>query len=544
MPLLKDMPFEEVAALRAAEKDIDEAYLSNSLLGDNLGTAVWAILSFVEDVALRPLVQGSPEPPHHAAAVADDALNALKFPLVWLHAMCDRSGALRCKIDGPRYQASWDLFDLALEYFGFSGPFEYWNKGELGLRIEGTQIIPELDFEKIAEYEAYNRLIDYKEYRDDPPGVEDLAADLDSRVHVKGDRFTIRVTPRVVERVIASLEAVLLQQFTLPENWKFPRYSLKEFRLVYLVIFALAAIQRRARIVAAAQGCMGLGLLDAILVTSKEGIISRVARYTGLPIPPIKAVLDDLTYGSRQLNPDPALQPLIHLSRDEYAVSPFLWLHRSPERNLCALLNRLPEERAVYSRLKAEKEELMRGSLEAAAEAKGWRTVRGKIPGRDDLGDIDLAIISDAEASCLLLELKWFIAPAEVREILDRRKELEKGITQVQSRIVAVRAGCPACGSFLSMNPKVIDGVVVSRNWIGDSSIQTRLWPVITQQHLIEKLKTAETLLSIMAWLRERRYLPIQGKHFSVERAKVQIGKWGTEWYGINALIDVPFLPL
>jgi hypothetical protein len=544
MPLLKNMPAEEVAGLRAAEEDIDKAYSDNPLLRDNLGTAVWAILSFVEDLALRPVIQGRREPPHRAAAIIDETLNALKFPMVWLHATCERSGALRRNYDATRYQAAWDLLDLAKRYYGFSGPFQYWSKSELGLRLEGNRIIAELDFEKTAEYEAYNRLIDYKEDQGEPPEAEALAADLDSRVRVKGDRFTISVTPRVVERVIASVEAVFLQRFTLPETWQFSQYSLGEFRLVYLAVFALSVIQRRARLVATAQGCVGLGLLDAVIVTSKEGLISRVARYTGLPMPPIRAVLEDLTYGNRQLNPDPALQPLIRLSKDEYAVSPFLWMHSAPERNLCALLNRLPEERTIYSGLKAEKEGLMRSLVEAAAKSKGWRTVRGKIPGRDDLGDIDLAIISDAEASCLLLELKWFIAPAEVREIFDRREELQKGITQVQSRIQAVRAGCPACRSFLALNPNVIDGVVVSRNWIGDSSIQKQSSPVIAQQHLVAKLNAAETLLSIIEWLRERRYLPIRGTHFSIERAEIRIGKWATDWYAINSLIDDPFLPL
>ena len=62
---------------------------------------------------------------------------------------------------------------------------------------------------------------------------------------------------------------------------------------------------------------MGLGLLDAVIVTPIKGLISRVARYSGLPAAPVRAVLEDLTYGSRQLNPDPALQPLIRLSKDE-----------------------------------------------------------------------------------------------------------------------------------------------------------------------------------------------------------------------------------
>ena len=47
------------------------------------------------------------------------------------------------------------------------------------------------------------------------------------------------------------------------------------------------------------------------------------------------------------------------------------------------------------------------------------------------LPDVDLAIISDSEKMCLLLELKWFIDPAEAREIIEKSEEIEKGISQV-----------------------------------------------------------------------------------------------------------------
>ena len=205
----------------------------HGLLGESLGTAVWAVLSFVEDLQLRSKVRGRTEPPHRYAAVVDETLNALKYPMAWLHRGCQTCGALRRCYDPTRYQGGRDILELAKRYYGFSGPFQYWSKGELGLRLEGTRVIAELDFENTAEYEAYNRLMDYRVVR------------------VKGTRFTINVNPRLMKRVIASVESVFGERFTLPECWAFSRYTLREFRLVYLAMFALAAIQYRARLVAA-----------------------------------------------------------------------------------------------------------------------------------------------------------------------------------------------------------------------------------------------------------------------------------------------------
>ena len=129
MPLLKNMTPEEVVALRAAEREIDSAYAENPLLRESLGTAVWQVLSFVEDLQLRPIVQGLTEPSHRWAAGVDETLNALKFPMAWLHRGCSRVGAFHRGYEPTRYQGGWDILELARRYYGFTGPFQYWNKG-------------------------------------------------------------------------------------------------------------------------------------------------------------------------------------------------------------------------------------------------------------------------------------------------------------------------------------------------------------------------------------------------------------------------------
>jgi hypothetical protein len=46
--------------------------------------------------------------------------------------------------------------------------------------------------------------------------------------------------------------------------------------------------------------------------------------------------------------------------------------------------------------------------------------------------DVDLAIIDHRNKACLCLQLKWFIQPAEIREIHDRTKDLADGIRQAK----------------------------------------------------------------------------------------------------------------
>lgn len=505
-------------------------------MGEHRGTAIWQVLSFVEDWELRPLVTGRVENPSRQVALVDQLLNAIKLPLLWIHKSCRNEGDVITKYNESYYQAAWDIVELAKRCYGFSGPFEYWHRNELGLRLDSSTIISEIDLQNVSKYEAYNRILDCKVQLESQPASRDSIYKVASRVNVKLERFTINPNPKEVGEIVSDLEAVFARCFTLPEQWQFSRYSIRQFQMVYLVMVSICMIQKYARLVAANRGCVGAGINDAVIVTRKADLIARVSRYTGLRAITVQAILDDLTYGYRQERPDPALQPLIPLFKDKYAVAPFLWINTNPERNMCVLLNRLPEEREIYLRLTRQKEEKMRGALESVVNSKGWRTLHGEMPGRADLGDIDLVIISDSEEVCLLLEFKWFIAPAEVREIYDRRKELMKGIAQIQRRVEVVGNSCQSSRCFLSIKPKVIYGAVVSKNWIGDSMVEREAWPVISLDHLISKIHSSSDLLSTIDWLRERKHLPIQGEHFIVERSQVIIDKWNTEWYGVRAL--------
>ena len=95
--------------------------------------------------------------------------------------------------------------------------------------------------------------------------------------------------------------------------------------------------------------------------------------------------------------------------------------------------------------------------------------------------DVDLAIIDRKSKVCLCLELKWFIEPAEIWEIVDRSKDLHDGIEQARKlnalhqasdqRLVKDILKIDASYSFLS--------VVVSRNWIGHDDIQCPDVPII-----------------------------------------------------------------
>jgi len=184
----------------------------------------------------------------------------------------------------------------------------------------------------------------------------------------------------------------------------------------------------------------------------------------------------------------------------------------------------------------------MRERLTDTLADEGYRFISGNVP---NLPDIDLAIIRDSEKACLLLELKWFIEPAMVGEIIDKSEEIEKGISQsLQLKCAFAENRKPLLEKLeIDANYK-LEGIVVSDNWIGHAKVQSPEIPVIQINHLTAKLKAAESLRSAIDWLKNRKYLPKADRHFKVRNSTVTIGRWKLKWYEIEPLIKNTFFPL
>ena len=531
--------------LRKIEKEIDNHYKKNSLVNLPFANAAWYLLAFAEEVVLKEMRERGSGAQNHAM-IADNLVNNLKIPMGWLYGICEKGGRILCAYNGDSYQASWDFFRLGQEYSSFVWAFTYYSEGWIGLGLNGTTIQPTGNLCHDVRYEAYNRLIKPHKLQEplssvnsDHLPIEEIAQTL----RLQGDRFTYKLNPRMVSDTITARKPILDEMFSLPSEWRFSRYSLGDFRKVFEAICAIAHIHQTAREIAVAQGCANLGYADSIFVPTCNELLRRTIRYSGVSESSARSIFDDLSYGKRNISaPDPALQPLIKLNSEIYAVMPHLWLFSSAERNLTVLLNRLSSEKEIYSRLVSEKEEFMRQNFKFHLSDDGLRLIWGSVP---ELPDIDLAIVKDSEKMCLLLELKWFIEPAEVREIIQKSEEIEKGISQIlELKRAFANNYQPLLAKLRIESSYRLEGAVISENWIGHATVQSPDVPVIRADHLIAKLQATESLESAVDWLIAREYLPKEGEHFRIRTTTSTVGNWSVEWYEIEPLISAPFFPL
>ncbi len=535
--------------LRKAEQEIDNYYKSNPLLKFPFATASWTLLAFAEEFMLREhnRAHNDEAGSQYYGIIADNFINDLNAPMYWLYNSCKKGGQVPFTSGKDIFQASWDLFNLAQEYRPFVTAYTYASRGWLKLKNLESTIRPSDDFFTGIEYDAYNLLIrPHKSAKAlssiDFGNVLPFNA-IEHSLKIQDNRFRYKLNPRMVAETMTSLKPTFDTLFSLPGEWQFSRYSLEDFQKVFEVISTIASIHLTARGLAIERGCAACGYADSIYVPTCNELLRRIVRYSGVSDAKVLSIFDDLTYGSRDIkHPDPALQPLIKLNSERYAIAPHLWIFSAPERNLTVLLNRLPSEKVIYAKLTNEKENLMRQRLMDALANEGYRFISEKVA---NLPDIDLAIIKDSEKTCLLLELKWFIEPATAGEIINKSEEIEKGISQLlQLKRAFAENHKPLLEKLAIDSNYKVGGIVVSDNWIGHAKVQSPEIPIIQIDHLTEKLKAVKNLCSAMDWLKERKYLPKIEQHFKVHNSTATIGKWKLKWYEIEPLIKNAFFPL
>jgi hypothetical protein len=521
--------------IKAIERQIDESFEASDLVNAGYEQAVWTLLSMNEDAYLKHLNTLPAETLH---ILADTRINALTYPLRACLKRCKllKGGVRRERID-EHYLLAWRWLESAEEYSQFCSMFPLWHRGRIKIAVLENRLVVDSSFNNDKDYEAYNRLIRREGRPDaviDPPD-DNLLGLLLSRITAGDTWFRVNFNPALVSGLVSALQPSMAERHTLPDNWQFNTFTLEQYRKVLLTLQAMLYGWHLARYLVAQQGMVGLGYPSSVWMLPVRELAVRLKQFTGIPRPAITNILDLITFGSNDIRePDIATQPLVDLRNGFYALSPFVFLNINVERNLCALLNQIPKERENYLTLVDEKETAVVEEMKEFLAPLNFEFKWGEVKGTN----IDLAIVDRSSRVCLCLELKWFIEPAEIREIEDRTKELMRGVIQAKK----ISALFDAEDNHLIQHILKIDrdyifmSAVGSVNWIGFGDVQDSAIPIIKIWHLLRFLKDTGSLSAAINWLKSRQYLPRAGTDYTVEPWEISCGKWSATWYGIKPL--------
>lgn len=529
--------------LRLIEQEIDNYYRINSLTNISFSAASWYFMSFCEDISVAyDLYAGNRQSLREVSTFVDKFVVSLNHPFIWLWNSCIPGGRIPFSYDEDYYVASKDLLDIGDNYINFESAFTYASRGLVDLKLEENTIGSSPPFGSDSRYEAYDILVNPINVPSDIEidKLNNLIDIIEQSLKINGEKFHYQLNPKVVNIASELLTTLYKNRFTLPEEWQLTNYNIREFRKFFLALEAISYVHFLARLRAVQRGCVKMGYSGGIFVATEDELLRRLVRYSGLSEIVVTHLIADFTYGNRNiLKPDPAIQPLIKINERNYAIMPSLVISSSMERNFTILLNKLPSEKNIYLKLVDEKEGLMREKIKNDIVLPCVRYYNGDIIKGRGLGDIDLAIINDEEKACLFLELKWFIAPSEPRELIEKSEEINRGVTQLVrlSEIITKEPQIIFNKLKIDMSYR-ISFAVVSENSIGLQNVQHHDIPVIQVDHFTKKINLTMSILEMIEWLTNRSYLPIEGVHYNVVDQISQIGMWSLRWYGIEPLVE------
>lgn len=516
------------------ECEIDRGFDVNPLSEVGYSQAIWTILSVVEDKFLK-FTHMDDLPSEQKHIHADVYLNALTHPLrSILRNNKEPTGLIKNEVIDEHYGWALDWLKKAEVYDNFCSIFPLWWNKKIDLSVDGD-VLNTSDYKnKEIEYEVYNRL----NRKDGAAGDKyidpnDLVSLIMPNVSCSYARFKFNLNPKLAKSLIDKYSSIANERYNLPDNWQFSKFTLGEFKKVFTAFQSVLYGRFIARSLLAMQGMPGLGYSDSVWVVTSSELVSRFSRYTSVESQTIQSIIDYLTFGGVGVrNPDIAVQPIVDLKNGYLALSPFVFMNSDSERNLGVLLNQIQDDKKLYSKLTQEKEGVLCKLLKKEVESLGYETASGNLSDTD----LDFAIIDRNEKVCIAFELKWFIEPAEIREEIQRSKELQKGVSQALK----------LKSKFDENNEEMLKGVlnidqdyifkvaVGARNWIGHFDVQHQLVPIIKIRHFITELKRSGDLSSTTKWLENREYLPKPNIDYEIIDMPLEIDGWKSSWYGIK----------
>lgn len=516
------------------EEEIDCIAMTSPLLDMGRTKSIMGVLSAGEDYFFKIMYLADYSFNDRGAAI-DNLINQITYPLRACNSAVERDGGSEEKFlyDADVYENSMRWLVASDDYCSFCTIFPLWRRGLIGLEVNGRNLCIVQNRVKDFRYEAYNRLVENERCEvNSEVSYEELVELARHGIRRVADDYCIDMPLLLKKRIRKYFRAIQQSRYSIPENWDFGKFTLGQIQSVFEAVRVLLFGHHLARFVLARDGAEGLAYEGCVLCRKKNWLYSFVYRETGISREVIKGILSLLTFGSCGLrDPDVALQPLFEISGDRYALSPLLWLNSNFERNVCVLMARV--EKNAYLALVNEKEKILVEKVKADLSGLGFEFRVGKI----ETTDIDLAIIDFTEKCCVAIELKWFIEPAEVRELVEKTEELAKGVRQAKK----------VKSEFSSRGEKILSllgiskdyefiSIVASHSWIGFDDVQDDDVPIIKVGHFVKELRQNKSLKAVVCWLKERQYLPRPVSDFTVVDKKIGCGPWTAEWYGIKAM--------
>lgn len=317
----------------------------------------------------------------------------------------------------------------------------------------------------------------------------------------------VRYTPD--KKAMAELFDVFnVPQTPGPSTWEFPWSGLREAGRFYAALQSICAYHLFAIHFSAKGKISGAGVSQICFNTNSKALERMISDIARLPIAAVRKIIDFLALGSSTTSPDPALQPLIPIGGNRFAIPSFNVLSSNWVRNMLTLHARI--DNASFDKQSKIFELEMTEQMLKSIGRPFVAIPNAHLPTKDRKEEVDIVLVSLDKNELLLCELRWVLQPGDAREVINKRKELLKKVDQIERKVEKVRRNLPAVLSALKLpaGPWTVNGMVVMEGYGGLKSSKPDDYPIVPLKVAVAALNSSASLTEIHSMLASLAWLP------------------------------------
>lgn len=318
-----------------------------------------------------------------------------------------------------------------------------------------------------------------------------------------------------------------------PGDWSFPWASVVEVRSILRALSSYCthhvfALGRYHAYIDASFDDFRAKVERQVIVVEQTQLAKDLSELSGVSLSKVTAFLQVLVYGYGVTSPDPVLQPLIPAGNGYLLLAPIQIAYANFERNVLSLHARI--DPTTFDRSSQAFEREMTGTIRQFVSPRYMTFVTNVMIGGTE---VDLVIADESSRTILVCELKRTIEPADVREIVRRRKkELPRKLEQLGIKVKAVNDRridvLSRCGistnSVGNSPPWEICGVVVVDGYYGRPYPVDNAAKIVPQVVFEIGLAQCRDLHVLYRWLASESWLPMRGEHYEEGYFETLIG--------------------
>lgn len=418
--------------IRSIEAIIDKAHEHNVVFELGKKQTTYDLLASFEDMCGSIFMSSVLNP--FALGQIIDQMDALNIALIWSNQLClnDQDELFRTELSEKRYEDCCVLLrEYAYPYSLICSGYIAYSRDRFKATVNGNRVT--FDFDGNQNKSAWSDILREKSAIPldqiariiNPYELLQASAKLKEQITVQDGAMCYSVTTDILDTFKTIAQRQWEMSKTLPDDWKFDLFTLAEYKDFWIAVTALCYIHFCS--------CFSIQdpaihLKNSTIIQKNSCIVDYIVAETNLDKNRVETIIEYITYNPRKKNVDIMYQPIVQIEKDTLILTPILFMGSRPERNLLAVVSTMHD--SEYSKEVNDLEGLMIAELEPFVTSPNIIKHRHL---RDDLPDIDFAILDKATCSAMICEMKWFAAADSAKEVYAKEDDITHGCQQVES---------------------------------------------------------------------------------------------------------------